>query len=87
MGGGLSKIHLPFNNKKVLLRERKRHTDHSISSTPYAVLSGGLVPWLGGGQVPWGTPSPHPNLDGDVGTLGGGVGTLGYPHLDLDVGG
>ena len=27
--------------KKVLLRERKRDTDRSVSSTPYAVLSGG----------------------------------------------
>ena len=32
------------HNQKVLLRERKRHTDLSVSSTPYAVLSG-----MGGG--------------------------------------
>ena len=30
-----------FKYKKVLLRECKTHTDRSISSTPYAVLSGG----------------------------------------------
>ena len=30
-----------FLNKKVYLRERKRHTDRGVSSTPYAVLSGG----------------------------------------------
>ena len=40
-------------SKKVLLRERKRHTDRSVSSTPYAVLSRerGYLPWLRGG---WG---------------------------------
>ena len=40
-------------NKKVLPRERKRHTTRCVSSTPSAVLSrgGGGVPhpWLGGG--------------------------------------
>ena len=50
-------------NKKVLLRERKRHTDRSVSITPYAVLSRGAgdryLSWLGVG-----TPSPHPDLDG-----------------------
>ena len=47
--------------KKVLLRERKRHTAHRVASTPSAVLS----------QGGWGTPSlarvvphpwPHPHL-------------------------
>ena len=47
-------------NKKVLLRERKRHTDRGISSTPSAVLSLGGTP----SQVPlcpylaWGVPIP-----------------------------
>ena len=48
-------------NKKVLLRERKRHTDRGVSSTPSAVLSGGRgvptlaggVPTLAGGYLPW----------------------------------
>ena len=48
-------------NETVLLRERKRHTDHSLSSTPYAVLSQ-RVPLMGGtlGRHPpgWGTPCP-----------------------------
>ena len=39
--------------KKVLLRERKRHTDRDVSSTQYVVLSGGggeqgKVPCSGG---------------------------------------
>ena len=39
----------PSGNKKVLLRERKRHTDRSVSSTPNAVLSRGVgVPTLAG---------------------------------------
>ena len=64
------------SNKKVLLRERKRHTDRSVSSTPYAVLSRGT-----GGEVgTLGYPLP-PVLTclGGRGTyLGQGVGTLGY---------
>ena len=35
-----------MRNKKVLLRERKRHTDRGVSSTPSAVLSRGEPhPW------------------------------------------
>ena len=44
-------------NKKVLLRERKRHTDCGVSSTPSVVLPGeGGTP----GRHPpgWGTPNP-----------------------------
>ena len=44
-------------NKKVLLRERKRHTAHRIASTRYAALSN---PDLVGG-VPW-VPPDHPDL-------------------------
>ena len=29
-----------YNNKKVLLRERKRHTARRVASTPYVVLTG-----------------------------------------------
>ena len=39
-------------NKKVLLRERKRHTDRNVSSTPYAVLYRGYLPWPEGDGVP-----------------------------------
>ena len=39
-------------NKNVLLRERKRHTDRGVSSTPYAVLSRGRVGTLGRSPLP-----------------------------------
>ena len=39
-------------NKKVLLRERKRHTARRVASTPYIVLTG----------YPPGRVSPHPDL-------------------------
>ena len=46
-----------MDNKKVLLREHKRHTDHSVSSTTSVVLY-----WGGGYPIPpparWGTPPP-----------------------------
>ena len=62
-----------IGNKKVL-RERKMHTDRSVSSTPYAVLSrrGGRVGTLG-------YPLPPTWSGGYLGWGGGGVGTLGYP--------
>ena len=73
-----------LNNKKVLLRERKRHTARHIASTRYAALSN---PDLVGGGVPhpdlvrgypiqtWlGVPPHHPDLVG---------GTPGTPHPDL----
>ena len=31
-------------NKKVLLRERKRHTAHRVASARYAVMVGGYLP-------------------------------------------
>ena len=41
-------------NKKVLLRERKRHTARHVASTHYAVPVGGG----GGGTYPrWGVPT------------------------------
>ena len=43
-------------NKKVLLRERKRHTDHRVANTPSVVLTG----W--GGRYP--IPGPGPNGGG-----------------------
>ena len=42
----------------VLLRERKRRTDCSISSIPYAVLSGGVPTLAGGGVGTLGYPLP-----------------------------
>ena len=54
---------IPYFSKKVLLCERKRHTDRGVSSTPSAVLSGG-----GGYPIPArGYPisgTPHPDLAG-----------------------
>ena len=64
-----------FTNKKVLLRERKRHTAGRVASARYAALSNGwgvTHPDLGQGTHPdlgWGTPTqtwdrvpPHPDL-------------------------
>ena len=52
-----------YKYKKVLLRERKRHTAHRVASTPYVVLNGyppSRVPpwsWPGGGYSAYlGTP-------------------------------
>ena len=54
----------PSGNKKVLLRERKRHTARRVTSTPYVVLTG---------------YPPHPDL-ARGGTLAWGVPDLGTPH-------
>ena len=43
-----------LNNKKVLLRERKRHTARCVANTPYVVLTG-YPPW---GGTRSGTPPP-----------------------------
>ena len=64
-------------NKKVLLRERKRHTPRRISSIPSAVLSWGVHhPWLGG-TPSWGTP--HSDLAGGSSSWGIPHAGLGYP--------
>ena len=62
----ISQIH-----KKVLLRERKRHTARRVASARYAVLSNGGYPiqsWVGG--------VPHPVLAGGTPSSPGG---WGYP--------
>ena len=67
--GSYTKIIL---NKKVLLRECKRHTARRIASTR---CGGWVVPPGGGYPIPrWGTPH-----------LGRGtpISWMGYPHLDL----
>ena len=46
-------------NKKVLLRERKRHTAHHVASARYAALS----PDEGGGTLDGGGVYPIPGLD------------------------
>ena len=85
---------------KVLLRERKRHTNYGVSSTPSAVLSQGggtlergvgtlgypLPHWNldGGGRYP-GVPLPPQDLAREGNYLGQGVGTLGYPLPHQDL--
>ena len=72
-------------NKKVLLRERKRHTAHRVASARYAALSNG-----GGGGTPsnpgWGVPHPvlywgvpHPVLAGGYPVLAGGYPIQSWP--------
>ena len=46
-------------NKKVLLRERKRHTARCVANTPYVVLTG-YPPREGSGYPPGGVPSQVP---------------------------
>ena len=50
-------------NKKVLLRERKRHTARCVANTPYVVLTG-YPPSLGGTRTPLGVPSLVPPRGG-----------------------
>ena len=69
-------------NKKVLLRERKRHTDRRLSSTSCTVLS-----WGGGGVLPLpGVPHPDmvggtPSHTGDTPSQFRGTPWLGYPPV------
>ena len=93
----LSQVKLP-KNKKVLLRERKRHTDRGISSTPMccpvrgggatreAPTQGTLHPDLAWGYLGWvppDWPTPHPDLAGGS-TLGRFPLTgVTPPHPDL----
>ena len=61
-------------NKKVLLRERKRHTARRVASASYAALSNGA------GGV------PHPVLAGTLQpSRPGQGGTQGTPHPDLSL--
>ena len=64
-------------NMKVLLRERKRHTERGASSTPSVVLYRGY-PCRGG--TPPQVPSPPSNLAGGVPYPWSGVSHLRYPH-------
>ena len=54
-------------NKKVLLRERKRHTARRVVSTPSAVLTGypPILTWWGVAYL----GTPHPDLAGGYPTL------------------
>ena len=78
-----------LQNKKVLLREPKRHTARRVVSTPSVVLTGYPLSVLT--RPGWGYPAgelpylgtPHPGLVGGVhpwpGTLMGGTLLRGYP--------
>ena len=82
-------------NKKVLLRERKRHTDRRVASTRYAALPGvgtptpvGVPPppasWMGYPPRPagWGTPPPASWMGYPPGQLDGvppPASWMGYP--------
>ena len=69
----LNKVIIIYYNKKVLLRERKRHTARRVASAHYAALSngwGGTPSRPGWGGVPW-APPHHPDLE------------WGTPHPDL----
>ena len=70
-----------FSNKKVLLRERKRHTARRVASNPYVVLTGyppsqGTPPWPG---YPPGQGTPPPGYPPSQGTPPARV----PPWLDL----
>ena len=69
-----------MRNKKVLLRERKRHTARRVVSTPSVVLPG--YPPQGGGGTRSGTPPPggvrYPPLGGVPGQVPGGY-PVRYP--------
>ena len=79
-------------NKKVLLRERKRHTDRGVSSTTevrYPPLSGYPPARSDGGRgyLRWGTPPvgvPPSGLTGGVPKVGCPL--LGYPPARSDRG-
>ena len=62
----------PIQDKKFLLRERKRHTSHRVVSTPSVVLTGG------------GYPNPGPDPEGGYPIPGWGYAIPGRstPHLD-----
>ena len=72
-----------MNNKKILLRERKRHTARRVASACYADLLGRGVPHLRSGGEPisgWGVP--HPRVGGVPHPRVGGVPPrpgMGYP--------
>ena len=94
--GASQSVSYHSHKKKVLLRERKRHTARRVVSARYAALSYGWgrstpsSPGGGGGGVTPGTPH-HPDLAGGhhPGLAGGhhpdlaGGGYPGYPHPDL----
>ena len=60
-------------NKKVLLRERKRHTAHRVASARYAALSNGDGGYSRYPPTPsrpgWGTPPRNPDLAGVPSTI------------------
>ena len=74
--------HSTCSNKKILLRERKRHTDR-VSSTPSVALYGGYP--LLGGTPPW--VIPHQTWPGGTPSLLREYPTLGTLHQTWPGGG
>ena len=70
-----------MHNKKVLLRERKRHTARRIASVRYAALS------CGGGYPIWGVAQPGLDGGGTPSHVWGVPHNGGYPGQVLMVGG
>ena len=70
-----------YVNKKVLLRERKRHTTHHVASTPYVVLTGyPPCPDLAGGYPTWVPPLPLGRVPPRQGTPWQGTPQQGTPQ-------
>ena len=78
-----------YNNKKVLLRERKRHTARRVARARYADLSGGEYPvpcpggypvpcWGGGYSIPCPGGYPMPGLGHTPSQVRGGYPILGF---------
>ena len=72
-----------WQNKKVLLRDRKRHTARRVASAPYASDGGGTLSSHG-----WGVPHPvmgvpHPVIVGGGGYPIQSLGGIPHHHPDL----
>ena len=93
--GGESNNENSYTNKKVLLRERKRHTARCVASARYGGVGGGTPSTYSGGRAGypiqswWGVPHPvmvggTPSSHGEGGTPSshsGGGSTLGTPTI------
>ena len=81
-----SKMHFYLWNKKVLLRECKRHTACHVACTRCAALSNPDLVWGGTQSQVLGEGYPVPGWGGGDTLSQVWGGTLGTPHLDLGLG-